>query len=139
MNVLNPKLTLFFFAFLPQFLDASPGLLGVRLIGLGGIFMLMTLAVFAVYAVASAACRDLVLAAPVGLRVDRTGVRCHPDRIRRQTSVHRSVIRTGRTCTKVRAKDRPHARGATLLPVARYGHTRQARVAPPLTDRDIAS
>jgi len=74
-----------------------------------------------------------------GPQVDRTGVRCHPDRIRRQTSVHRSVIRTGRTCTKVRAKDRPHARGATLLPVARYGHTRQVRVAPPLTDGDTAS
>ena len=26
LNVLNPKLTVFFFAFLPQFLDASPGL-----------------------------------------------------------------------------------------------------------------
>jgi len=65
---LNPKLTLFFFAFLPQFLDASPGLLDTKLIGLGGIFMLMTLAVFAVYALASAAIRDLVLAAPVARR-----------------------------------------------------------------------
>ncbi len=65
LNLLNPKLTLFFFAFLPQFLDASPGLLDSKLIGLGGIFMLMTLAVFAVYALASAAIRDLVLAAPV--------------------------------------------------------------------------
>jgi threonine/homoserine/homoserine lactone efflux protein len=64
VNVLNPKLTLFFFAFLPQFLDASPGLLDVKLIELGGIFMLMTLAVFAVYAIASAAIRDLVLATP---------------------------------------------------------------------------
>ena len=64
LNVLNPKLTLFFFAFLPQFLDASPGLFYVRLIGLGGIFMLMTLAVFSVYALASAAFRDLVLGAP---------------------------------------------------------------------------
>jgi threonine/homoserine/homoserine lactone efflux protein len=68
LNVLNPKLTLFFFAFLPQFLDASPGLLDTKLIGLGGVFMLMTLAVFAVYAYASAAVRDLVLAAPVTRR-----------------------------------------------------------------------
>ena len=68
LNVLNPKLTLFFFAFLPQFLDASPGLLDPKLIGLGGIFMLMTLAVFAVYALASAAIRDLVLTAPAARR-----------------------------------------------------------------------
>lgn len=68
LNVLNPKLTLFFFAFLPQFLDASPGLFDPRLVWLGGIFMLMTLAVFAVYAVASAALRDLVLAAPAARR-----------------------------------------------------------------------
>jgi threonine/homoserine/homoserine lactone efflux protein len=68
LNVLNPKLTLFFFAFLPQFLDASPGLLDPKLIGLGGIFMLMTLAVFAVYALASAAIRDLVLSVPVARR-----------------------------------------------------------------------
>ena len=40
----------------------------MRLIELGGIFMLMTLAVFAVYATASAAIRDLVLAAPVARR-----------------------------------------------------------------------
>ena len=73
VNVLNPKLTLFFFAFLPQFLDASPGLLDVKLIELGGIFMLMTLAVFAVYATASAAIRDLVLAAPAARRwIERT-------------------------------------------------------------------
>jgi threonine/homoserine/homoserine lactone efflux protein len=68
LNILNPKLTVFFFAFLPQFLDASPGLLDPKLIGLGGIFMLMTLVVFAVYALASAAIRDLVLAAPVARR-----------------------------------------------------------------------
>ena len=67
LNVLNPKLTLFFLAFLPQFLDASPGLLDPNLIGLGGVLMLMTLAVFAVYALASAA-RELVLAAPLARR-----------------------------------------------------------------------
>jgi len=64
LNLLNPKLTVFFFAFLPQFLDASPGLFNTQLIWLGAIFMLMTLAVFTVYAYASAAIRDRVLGAP---------------------------------------------------------------------------
>jgi threonine/homoserine/homoserine lactone efflux protein len=68
LNLLNPKLTMFFFAFLPQFLDAPAGLLDLRLIWLGGVFMLMTLAVFALYAYASATVRELVLGAPGVLR-----------------------------------------------------------------------
>jgi threonine/homoserine/homoserine lactone efflux protein len=65
LNLLNPKLTLFFFAFLPQFLDASRGPLDMSVIWLGAVFMIVTLAVFAVYACASAAVRNLVLAVPV--------------------------------------------------------------------------
>lgn len=73
LNLLNPKLTVFFLAFLPQFVDGRPGLLDPRLVGLGGVFMLMTLAVFALYAWVSAAVRERVLATPAVLRwVQRT-------------------------------------------------------------------
>ena len=64
LNLLNPKLTVFFFAFLPQFLETSPALIDPRLIGLGVIFMLLTLVVFIAYAWASAAVRERVLGAP---------------------------------------------------------------------------
>lgn len=64
LNLLNPKLTVFFLAFLPQFLDTPPHLLDLRLLGLGGVFMLTTLAVFVGYAWASAALRERVLGAP---------------------------------------------------------------------------
>ena len=68
LNLLNPKLTLFFFAFLPQFLDTPPTLFDSRLVGLSAVFMFMTLTVFAGYAYASAAVRDRILATPRILR-----------------------------------------------------------------------
>jgi threonine/homoserine/homoserine lactone efflux protein len=64
LNLLNPKLTIFFFAFLPQFLDAPPSTLDPRLIVLGAVFMLATFVVFAGYAYASALMRDIVLSVP---------------------------------------------------------------------------
>ncbi len=64
LNLLNPKLTIFFFAFLPQFLDTPPSMLDPRLIGLGAVFMLATFVVFAGYAYASAVMRDVVLRVP---------------------------------------------------------------------------
>lgn len=68
LNVLNPKLTVFFFAFLPQFLDSPPTVLDGRLLGLSGVFMAMTLAVFLVYAAGATVVRDRVLSKPQLLR-----------------------------------------------------------------------
>ncbi len=64
VNLLNPKLTIFFFAFLPQFVDpAAPGALP-RMLGLGGFFMLATFVIFAVYGIFAASMRDRVTDRP---------------------------------------------------------------------------
>jgi threonine/homoserine/homoserine lactone efflux protein len=48
-NLLNPKLSIFFFAFLPQFVQpGDPGTLGAML-GMSAVFMGMTFAVSALY------------------------------------------------------------------------------------------
>lgn len=68
LNALNPKLTVFFFAFLPQFLDAAPSgaeaVIDPRLIALSSLFMLLTLAGFALYALVGAAAHDRIARAP---------------------------------------------------------------------------
>ncbi len=64
LNLLNPKLTIFFFAFLQQFVAPNAGILDPHLAVLGGAFMLMTFVVFAAYAWSAAAARAFILGAP---------------------------------------------------------------------------
>lgn len=64
VNLLNPKLSMFFLAFLPQFIakdDATPTL---TMLQLSAIFMAMTFGVFAVYGAFAARMREHVLGSP---------------------------------------------------------------------------
>ncbi len=61
VNLLNPKLSMFFLAFLPQFIakdDATPTL---AMLQLSAVFMAMTFAVFALYGAFAARMREHVL------------------------------------------------------------------------------
>lgn len=64
INILNPKLSIFFVAFLPQFVSAGEAQPLARMLELSGVFMLMTFAVFAVYGLFAAAMRDHVITRP---------------------------------------------------------------------------
>jgi threonine/homoserine/homoserine lactone efflux protein len=64
VNLLNPKLTLFFFAFLPQFVPSHSGDQLPRMLALSAVFMAMTLVVFAAYGLCAASVREHVIARP---------------------------------------------------------------------------
>jgi threonine/homoserine/homoserine lactone efflux protein len=64
VNLLNPKLTIFFFAFLPQFVSANEPHTFLRMIQLSAVFMLLTFVVFVGYGRFAAAVRDKVISHP---------------------------------------------------------------------------
>ncbi|MET9520068.1 LysE family translocator [Streptomyces sp. NPDC002994] len=72
INILNPKLTIFFFAFLPQFVSAGDPNALVRMAELSAVFMLLTFLVFAAYGRFAAAMRRHVLSRPRVLTWMRT-------------------------------------------------------------------
>jgi len=67
-NLLNPKLTLFFFALLPQFVSAEAAHPVLQMVGLGAVFMIMTLVVFAAYGVFAALARTHLVERPQVMR-----------------------------------------------------------------------
>jgi threonine/homoserine/homoserine lactone efflux protein len=64
INILNPKLTIFFFAFLPQFVSTTEPHAVLRMLELSGVFMLFTFVVFAAYGLFAASVRAHVVSRP---------------------------------------------------------------------------
>jgi hypothetical protein len=64
INILNPKLSIFFLAFLPQFIAADETHPLLRMLQLSGVFMAMTFVVFVLYGLFAAAVRDRVVTRP---------------------------------------------------------------------------
>ena len=64
INILNPKLSIFFLAFLPQFVSVDEPSPLSRMLLLSLVFMLLTFMVFAVYGLFAAAVRQHVVSRP---------------------------------------------------------------------------
>lgn len=64
INILNPKLSIFFLAFLPQFVSGSASDMTLQMLGLSGVFMAMTLIVFVGYGLSAASVRDHIVTKP---------------------------------------------------------------------------
>jgi len=64
INILNPKLSIFFLAFLPQFIAANESHPLMRMLQLSAAFMAMTFVVFAVYGLFAASVRDRIVTRP---------------------------------------------------------------------------
>ncbi|HEY8368166.1 MAG TPA: LysE family translocator [Thermodesulfobacteriota bacterium] len=76
INILNPKLSVFFLAFLPQFVSAADPAPVSRMLELSAVFMLLTFAVFVVYGVFAASIRHQVITRPRVLAWMRRAFAC---------------------------------------------------------------
>lgn len=61
INILNPKLSIFFLALLPPFLSGTPETATAEMAAMGAVFMALTFAIFALYGIFAAKTRTYVL------------------------------------------------------------------------------
>jgi threonine/homoserine/homoserine lactone efflux protein len=64
INILNPKLSIFFLAFLPQFVSADEAQPVARMLELSAVFMLLTFVVFVGYGLFAASIRTHIISRP---------------------------------------------------------------------------
>ncbi len=68
INILNPKLSIFFLALLPPFLSGNPGTATAEMVWLGSVFMGLTLVIFLLYGAFAATLRQRVLSSRSAMR-----------------------------------------------------------------------
>ncbi|MGX9120735.1 LysE family translocator [Mesorhizobium sp. BHbsci] len=67
INILNPKLSIFFFAFLPQFVSTTEPHALSKMLELSTVFMLLTFVIFVGYGIFAASIRSHVVSRPMVL------------------------------------------------------------------------
>jgi len=73
INILNPKLSIFFLAFLPLFVDPHSAIPTMDMMVLSGVFMAMTLVIFILYGISANSVRRYVVNSPRAItRLQRT-------------------------------------------------------------------
>ena len=68
INILNPKLTLFFFAFLPLFVSPDVVSPTYQLLGMSAVFMLMTLVIFVLYGILASVVSRYLINSPKAIK-----------------------------------------------------------------------
>jgi threonine/homoserine/homoserine lactone efflux protein len=71
VNILNPKTALFFYAFLPQFLDPDKGTVALQALVLGTLFVAIALLSDSIWALASGSAADWLKARPLAITLER--------------------------------------------------------------------